>query len=348
MKKHVWQKALYAQSLIFTGLMAQVSAQTPLALSIEMKAGQAQLTVHGTAGTACQIQWSDSLSLTSMWFHLGHCVLTNSLSLFSDATSSSANARRFYRAVWIPNTNMVWISPGTFIMGSPVDEALRYPDETQHIVTIGRGFWIGKNPVTQNDYLGVVGSNPSYFTGDLNRPVEQVSWNDATNYCALRTQQERLTGQITADFIYRLPTESEWEYACRAGTTTAFYFGSGLHSGQANFYGTAEYEAAVGYISNPIGVFIGTTTPVGSYAPNGWGLYDMIGNIWEWCQDWYGAYPAGSATDPQGPLTGSYRLFRGGNWTAEATYCRSAFRSSAPTIASHNFGFRVVLASTQP
>jgi len=194
----------------------------------------------------------------------------------------------------------------------------------------------------------VVGSNPSYFTGDLNRPVEQVSWNDATNYCALRTAQERATGQIATNYVYRLPTESEWEYACRAGTTTAFYLGSALHSGQANFYGTAEYDAAVGHISNPSGVVVGATTPAGSYAPNRWGLYDMIGNIWEWCQDWYGAYPLGSVTDPQGPVTGSYRLFRGGNWAADAAYCRSAFRSSAPTIVSHNFCFRVVLASTQP
>jgi len=350
MKKRFWQilRILCAQSLAFIALRPQVSAQTPLALSIEVKAGQAQLTVHGTTGTACQIQWSDSSSPTSMWFHLGHCVLTNSLSVSFDASPSSANSRRFYRAVWVPNTNVVWISQGTFTMGSPTDEALRYQDETQHSVTISRGFWMGKYPVTQSDYLGVVGSNPSYFTGDLNRPVEQVSWNDATNYCALRTAQERATGQITTMFAYRLPTESEWEYACRAGTTTAFYFGSGLYSGQANFNGTAEYDAAAGYITNPLGIFIGATTPVGTYAPNGWGLYDMIGNIWEWCQDWYGAYPTGSATDPQGPVTGSYRLFRGGNWTADATYCRSAFRSSAPTIASHNFGFRVVLASTQP
>src|SRR5260370_857568 len=134
------------------------------------------------------------------------------------------------------------------------------------MVTISRGFWMGKYLVTQGDYLAVVGSNPSFFTSaygfsdDLTRPVEQVTWYDATNYCALRTQQERAGGLIPTNYVYRLPTESEWEYACRAGTTTAFYLGSGLQSGQANFNGQYEYDAPVGTIYKPSGDYLGQTT----------------------------------------------------------------------------------------
>src|SRR6185503_569054 len=182
-----------------------------------------------------------------------------------------------YRAVSVAapaDTNLVFIQPGTFMMGSPTSEVKRGSDEAQHMVTISRGFWMGKYEVTQGEYLAVVGRNPSRFNGvqygtDLTRPVESVRWYDATNYCALRTQQERAKGLIPTNYVYRLPTESEWEYACRAGTTTAFYLGSSLHSGQANFFGPIEYDAAVGDIDNPNGIHLGTTTPVGGYAPNG-------------------------------------------------------------------------------
>jgi formylglycine-generating enzyme required for sulfatase activity len=250
-------------------------------------------------------------------------------------------------------------------MGSPTNEAVRAFNETQHTVTISRGFWMEKYLVTQGDYVAVVGSNPSYFrngidgtnyfgtggtiTNELIHPVEQVSWYDASNYCALRTQQERAGGLIPSNSVYRLPTESEWEYACRAGTTTAFYLGSSLHSGQANFEGRSEYDASVGTIDNPDGIYFGITTAVGSYAANPWGLYDMIGNVWESCQDWYDVYPGGSVIDPQGPASGSYRVVRGGDWFDGARYCRSAYRGGYdPGGGDSDIGFRVVLAPGQP
>ena len=260
-----------------------------------------------------------------------------------------------------PSPGVVWIPPGTFVMGSPTSEAERYSDEVQHTVTLTKGFYMGKYPVTQGQYLAVVGSNPSYFTTqdyygnpispDLNRPVETVSWNDATNYCALLTQSDRAAGRIPSNWAYRLPTEAEREYACRAGTTTAFHFGSAIHGGMANFYDYYEYDAAIGdiYVANPSVPWLPRTTTVGSYAPNAFGLYDMHGNVWEWCQDWYGSYPSGAVVDPTGPASGSDRVIRGGGWLNFGGGCRSAFRDSyLPSYRDYDVGFRVVLAPGQP
>jgi formylglycine-generating enzyme required for sulfatase activity len=257
---------------------------------------------------------------------------------------------------------LVWVPPGTFVIGSPASEARRGSDEVQHTVTLTKGFYMGKYAVTQGQYLAVAGKNPSYFTTkdrnrnpispDLNRPVEQVSWNDATNYCALLTRSDRVAGRIPSNWWYRLPTEAEWEYACRAGTTTAFHFGSVIHGGMANFNDHEEYEAAIGdiHVASPSVPFLARTTAVGSYAPNAFGLYDMHGNVCEWCEDWYGSYLTGSVTDPQGPTSGSYRVVRGGGWLHLGVDCRSAERdcSDDPTSRSLSIGFRVVLALGQP
>ncbi len=337
-------------ALGFWTLAPQVTAQTRLGLSISMSAGQAQITVKGPVGTACQVQRTDNLSATSQWVHVGSQLLASPPSPLIDPAPSSLCS--YYRAIWTPNTNLVWISPGTFTMGSPPAEALRMSDEAQHPVTLTRGFWMGKYLVTQQEYQAVLGTNPSFFTTnltqDLRRPVEQVSWVDATNYCALRTQQERAAGLIPSNYTYRLPTESEWEYACRAGTTTATYLGTGLHSGNANFDGQYEYDSVAGLVFNSAGVSPGITTPVGSYAANRWGLHDMIGNVWEWCQDWYDWYPTGPVTDPQGPATGSYHVTRGGSWRYYGQFCRSAQRLDYfPTIKDKDLGFRVVLVSGQ-
>ena len=259
-----------------------------------------------------------------------------------------------------PSPGMVWIPAGSFTMGSPTNEALRDTDEVQHTVTLTKGFYMGKYAVTQGQYLAVVGSNLSYFqttdcngnpiSPDLNRPVELVSWDEATNYCALLTQSDRAAGRIPATWTYRLPTEAEREYACRAGTTTAFHFGNAIHGGMANFYSYYEYDAAIGdiYVASPVG-YLGRTTTVGSYAPNAFGLYDMHGNVWEWCRDWYGAYSAGAGVDPTGPATGSYRVVRGGSWFLDGRNCRVAIRNGGnPTCRNGGIGFRAVLAPGQP
>ncbi len=286
--------------LIVWAVAPRAAAQTPPSLGLRFSAGHPSVSLTGDVGTVYSIQYAPDPSQTNQWVDRTLLQAQSAGNVWTDP-SAPTPGQRFYRAVSVAapaDTNLVFIQPGTFRMGSPSTEALRGLAEALHLVTISRGFWMEKFLVTQGDYLAVVGSNPSYFNGvqfngvsnvdygtDLTRPVEQVSWIDATNYCGLRTQQERAAGLIPTNYVYRLPTESEWEYADRAGTTTAFYLGSGLHSGKANFDGQYEYDATMGTIYNAGGIFLAQTTAVGSYAANGWGLYDMIGNVWEWCQD---------------------------------------------------------------
>ncbi len=236
-----------------------------------------------------------------------------------------------------PAQGMVWIKPGKFLMGSRTDELGHRPGETQHWVTLTKGFWMGVHEVTQAEYVAVTGDNPSFFTGDMNRPVERVSWTSAVAYCTILTTTERTAGRIPADWGYRLPTEAEWEYCSRAGArNTRFGYGDDIGETALGYYGW-------------FGVNGGNAThPVGQKRANPWGLMDMHGNVWEWCQDRYAAYPAGSATDPQGPDTGSGRVVRGGGWGFDAGFARCAGRLDVdPGIASFDFGFRVVLSPGQ-
>ncbi len=234
---------------------------------------------------------------------------------------------------------------------SRLTEAERFTCEgPQTLVTISYAFKMAKYAVTQGQYKSVVGTNPSYFSGVADRPVEQVSWNDATNYCVQLTRLEQQAGFLPAGWAYRLPTEAEREYACRAGTATAFHYGPALRSAMANFNGRYEYDATLGTTNNPNGTFAGTPEVVGSYAPNAWGLCDMHGNVWEWCFDsWSPSLPGGSVTNPSGPPPGPDRMIRGGAWYDNASFCRSAFRlRSAPSYRGNDTGFRVVLAPGPP
>jgi len=260
----------------------------------------------------------------------------------------------------------IWLPAGRFLSGSSADEPGRFSDETQHPVKLTRGFYMQTTEVTQAQWQALMGNNPSSFTGDATRPVERVSWWDAVAYANALSAKEGLSpaysltgcsgtpgsGNYSCSGIslnssdgtpygttgYRLPTESEWEYAYRAGTSTAFYNGaiSSSHGSDAKLDLIGWYDRNSG----------NTTHPVGQKQANGWGLYDMAGNVWEWCWDWYGDYPVGSVTDPAGSTTGSYRVCRGGSWFIDALSARAANRSNAdPGYRGGNLGFRLSRSS---
>lgn len=243
---------------------------------------------------------------------------------------------------------LVLIPKGKFLMGSPPDEKGSEDNERRHEVTISRDYHLGMHEVTQVQYKQIMGKNPSGFQGDrvaerhpetgrlvtevnsANHPVEQVSWSDAVEFCQ---RLSALPEEKKAGRVYRLPTEAEWEYACRAGSQTAYSFGSDEKS-LVNF-GWYDFNSK------------GITHAVGLKKANAWGLYDMHGNVFEWCADWYGVYPKGSATDPRGPEDGSIRVYRGGGWISDVVRCRSAFRSGdGPSYRYGYLGFRVALSSS--
>ncbi len=205
-----------------------------------------------------------------------------------------------------------WIELGTFLMGSPLDEPEREDDETPHEVTLGKGFWLADTTVTQALWEAVMGEHPSRFKG-ANRPVENISWHNAQAFI------DKMNG-LKAALRLCLPTEAQWEYACRAGTTTPFSFGDQIGSERVNFNGTAPYNK--GRQSE----YRRQTVEVGSLPPNEWGLYEMHGTVLEWCQDRYGDYPVQPVVDPQGTASGTDRVLRGGSWIYFGGYCRSAYR----------------------
>ena len=224
-----------------------------------------------------------------------------------------------------------WIVPGTFTMGSPENEAERREDETQHLVTLRQGFWLADSACTQALWLAVMKNNPSYFDGEHDNPVEHVSWNDVQQFILILNSQ-------LPDLQARLPTEAEWEYACRAGTTTPFSFGDSITSEQVNYNSNILSVGAEG------GRYRDKTVPVKSLPPNSWGLYEMHGNVWEWCADWYGDYPVEAVIDPSGLVTEQRRVLRGGAWYSTAGGVRSAFRLGYdPDYRNYFIGFRLAL-----
>ena len=244
---------------------------------------------------------------------------------------------------------LVWIGPGSFVMGSPEGETGHSGDETQHRVTLTKGFWLGKYSVTQRQWQELMGNNPSHFVNGRvlkeggwfseavvvrdatpECPVEQVSWEEAVAFCSNLSDAARAQGGLPPGYAFGLPTEAQWEYACRAGT-------DGPYGGTRVMDGMGWYDGNSG----------GRTHPVGQKKPNAWGLYDMHGNVWEWCRDWYtGTVSGASVVDPAGPSSGSSRVGRGGSWDGSAAYCRSALRDGGGPGYRNNFlGFRLALSS---
>jgi formylglycine-generating enzyme required for sulfatase activity len=221
---------------------------------------------------------------------------------------------------------MRWIPPGEFRMGSPRDEPERGENEILHRVVLTRGFWLAETACPQALWRAVTGEDPSRFEGE-DLPVERVSWEDVQGFC--RRLNERVPGLGA-----RLPSEAEWEYACRAGTGTPFWWGERLSPELANYDGNAPYAGG------PKGESREKTLAVKSFEPNPWGLYQMHGNVWEWCGDWFGAYPEGEAVDPTGPGLGEYRVVRGGGWVGGGRGLRAAYRSLV-LPAGADLGFRL-------
>ena len=308
--------------------------------------------ITAAVGTVHSIQFTTNLTITN-WNFLTFVQLTNNPHLHID-TTTPARESRFYRTVAIAPASfdelqllpdrerrffqvslglpeLVRINPGTFIMGSPTSEPGRGSDEApQTGVTLTHGFYLGKYEITQAEYAKVMSNNPAAFPTNPDYPVEMVSWTDATTFATRLTQRESTAGRLPAGWTYRLPTEAEWEYACRAGTTTRYSFGDDLNSTlltQYAWYGEVD---------------TGRPRPVGTKLPNPWGLHDMHGNVWEHCRDAL-TYTGGNLTDPVG--TGTARMTRGGSWHSLAPRCRSAARNPyTTTIREPWVGFRIALA----
>ncbi len=283
------------------------------------------------------------LSSTNLadWSELGGSSIPLGSNTITDF-AAQFSPQKFYRAVrQITPANMVFIPPNTFTMGSPTNDLDASVNERpQTTVLLSHGFWIGKYEVTQAEYLWVMNTNPSTFAGDLSRPVENVAWSDATNYCGKLTELDLAAGRIPPGTHYRLPTEAEWECAARAGTSTRFSYGD-----DPNYASTTNYAWFL-----DLAILDLTTHPVGRKLPNPWGLYDVHGNVWEWCADNYGALPGGVQIDPTGPVSTLLKdkVLRGGAYDYPNSSCRSASRIFRfPLWPDSDVGFRVVLATDQ-
>ncbi len=287
-------------------------------------------TIHVNGGDPpFQFQWSNGGGSDSS--------RTNLLSgFYSVEVVDSAGEQGFvYFTIGVsePKLTIEWVQipAGTFTMGSPNNEAERSNNEGPQTVVTVSAFKMSQYEITFAQYDAFCDATDREKPGDQgwgrgSRPVINVSWDDAVAFAAWM------------GLGCRLPTEAEWEYACRAGTTTSFNTGSCLSTSQANYYGTSPYSGC------SAGSYLGSTQPVGSYAPNAWGLYDMHGNVYEWVSDWGGSYSGGSQNNPSGPASGGSRVVRGGSWSNYGRYCRSAYRYSfVPSYRTGDVGFRLVV-----
>jgi len=226
--------------------------------------------------------------------------------------------------------DLIQIQAGSFNMGSPKDEPERISGETLHHVTISKPFFLSTTPVTQKQWKRLMGNNPAKFKRDEKCPVESISWDQAVAFCTKLSAKEKRN--------YRLPTEAEWEFACRAGTETPFYTGQGITRDDANYNGRMVYPGS------PKGKKSERTTPVGQHPANPHGLADMHGNVWEWCSDWYDRYALKEPADPTGPRVGRLKAMRGGSWEHSARRARSACRRAEEEgFSDYTVGMRVLM-----
>ncbi|HNV00092.1 MAG TPA: DUF4434 domain-containing protein [Verrucomicrobiota bacterium] len=303
-------------------------------IAARLRGEQLTLIWEGNAGDRFQLQ--SMTDLLGVWTPVDAPITTNQTGAFLADTSPAPHRTRFYRVQRLSRLEMAdsmrWVPAGEFVMGTPAEDTNRTAGELgQFRAGFTRGFWISRHEVTQSEYQNLMCTNPAAYATNLDCPVERVSWHEAMDYCARLTQQERQAGRLPDGFIYRLPSEAEWEYAARAGTSSAFCYGD-----------DPALLGAYGWHSGNSGL---RPHPVGELAPNSWGLEDVHGNVFEWCWDWIESSPPEPVADLIGTITGPTRAVRGGGWSFPWVNCRCSWRAGYPPVARHSFlGFRVVLA----
>jgi formylglycine-generating enzyme required for sulfatase activity len=307
----------------------------PPEISASLAEDRLHLKWEGAAEDKFQLQIKTNLAETT-WSTAALPILTNATEFSVIDPAFGSQSSRYYRVrrlprLQVPDT-MISVPPGNFLMGTPTTDLNKTPSELSSFpVTLTRGFWISQHEVTQSEYQNLTCTNPAVFATHLENPVENVTWSNAMRYCELLTRQERQAGRLPDEYLYRLPTEAEWEYAARAGTTNRFTFGDepallsdyGWHTGNSQ----------------------GTSHPVGLKQANAWDLKDMHGNVLEWCWDWIASTPVTPVVDIRGSTTGLIHAIRGGSWSLSWSSCRLGWRNGISSGArSSNVGFRIVLA----